>query len=77
MPPAVNGEAQVQVRVITTDSSGSDAFIGIDDINVSSRAIEVEGPGILSIVDAAAAEGNAGASAISSPSIATAAPMAP
>jgi predicted extracellular nuclease len=65
LPAAVNGEAQVQVRVITTDSTGSDAFIGIDDIGVTSTPIEVEAPGILSITDAAAAEGDAGTSVIS------------
>lgn len=65
LPAAVNGEAQVQVRVITADATGSDAFIGVDDISVTSSAITVEGPGILSIADASAVEGDVGASAIS------------
>ena len=36
LPAAVNGAAQVQVRVMTTNATGSDEWIGIDDIVVSS-----------------------------------------
>ena len=65
LPAAANGEAEIQVRVITTDAGGSDNFIGIDDIRVTSDPLTVESPGTLSIADASAAEGDAGASAIS------------
>jgi len=36
LPSDVNGQAQVQVRIITTDAVGSDEWIGIDNIVVSS-----------------------------------------
>ncbi len=36
LPAAVNNQALVQVRVMTTNSSGSDEFIGVDDIVISS-----------------------------------------
>jgi methionine-rich copper-binding protein CopC len=36
LPAAANNQAQVQVRIITTNAVGSDEWIGIDDINVSS-----------------------------------------
>jgi len=65
LPAAVDGEAQVQVRVITTDVSGSDAFIGVDDIAVTSEPLVASNPGTLSVFDASANEGNAGTSAIS------------
>jgi uncharacterized protein len=64
LPAAVNGEAQVQVRVITTDAGGSDAFIGIDDIGVSSQPITIVSPGVLGIADATVAEGDSGTSAL-------------
>lgn len=65
LPEAVNGEAQVQVRIITTDAVGSDAFIGIDDILVTSEAAGGGAPGIFSINDAIVDEGNSGTTAIS------------
>src|SRR5262245_51776481 len=36
LPSDVNGQAQVQVRIITTDAVGSDEWISIDNIVVSS-----------------------------------------
>lgn len=36
LPAAANNQAQVEVRIITTNAVGSDEWIGIDDINVSS-----------------------------------------
>ena len=36
LPSDANGQAQVQVRIITTDAVGSDEWIGIDNIVVSS-----------------------------------------
>lgn len=34
LPAALENQAQVQVRIITTNASGSDSWIGIDDIQV-------------------------------------------
>jgi hypothetical protein len=39
LPPAANNQAQVQIRVITTNAVGNDEWIGIDDIVVSSSAL--------------------------------------
>ncbi|TKD50422.1 Ig-like domain-containing protein [Sphingomonas baiyangensis] len=38
LPAEANGQAQLQIRVLTTDAAGSDALIGIDDIGVTSDA---------------------------------------
>ncbi|WP_315760706.1 Ig-like domain-containing protein [Sphingomonas sp. Y38-1Y] len=61
LPAAANGQAEVQVRVITVDAAGSDAFIGIDDISVTSQPLAPPpAAGILSIADASVVEGDAG-----------------
>ncbi|MEW6445408.1 MAG: ExeM/NucH family extracellular endonuclease [Pseudomonadota bacterium] len=39
LPSAVNNAAQLEVRIITNDASGSDEWIGIDDIQVTSQAM--------------------------------------
>ena len=39
LPAAVNDNAVVQIRVMTTNSTGSDEFIGVDDILIGSTAI--------------------------------------
>ncbi len=36
LPAAVNGQAQVEVRIMTTNAVGNDEWVGIDDIVVSS-----------------------------------------
>ncbi len=36
LPAAANNQAQVQVRILTTNAIGADEWVGIDDINVSS-----------------------------------------
>ncbi|WP_053076556.1 ExeM/NucH family extracellular endonuclease [Caenimonas sp. SL110] len=36
LPAEVNGQAQVEVRIITTNATGSDEWVGIDDISVTS-----------------------------------------
>ncbi len=36
LPAAANNQAQVEVRVITTNAPGNDEWVGIDDINISS-----------------------------------------
>lgn len=59
LPAEVNGQSQLQIRVMTVDVTGSDAFIGIDDIRVTSNPVAAS-PGTLSIADASIAEGDAG-----------------
>ncbi len=59
LPAAVNGQAQVQVRIITADAVGADEWIGIDDIAVTSTLLEVS-PGAFAINDVTANEGDAG-----------------
>ena len=59
LPASVNGQGQVQVRIITNDSVGSDEWIGIDDIAVTSVPVGAS-PGSLAIDDVSQAEGNAG-----------------
>lgn len=39
LPDAADDQPQVQVRIITIDAPGSDAFIGIDDIVISSEPL--------------------------------------
>ncbi|MCF4164167.1 ExeM/NucH family extracellular endonuclease [Zavarzinia compransoris] len=59
LPAAANGEAQIQVRIMTTNAGGSDEWVGIDDISVSSAAAGASGTGV-SIANAAVTEGDAG-----------------
>lgn len=40
LPETANNQAQVQVRIITTNAGGSDEWIGIDDINISGTPID-------------------------------------
>ena len=35
LPPAANNQANVQVRILTTNAPGSDEWVGIDDINIT------------------------------------------
>jgi hypothetical protein len=35
LPPDAEGHAKVQVRVITTNATGSDEWVGVDNINIS------------------------------------------
>lgn len=58
LPADVNNQAQVQVRILTTNAGGSDEWVGIDDINVSSEPITGT---VVSIGDASITEGDAGA----------------
>lgn len=39
LPAAVNGQSQVQIRIMTTDAVGSDEWIGIDNITVEGTDI--------------------------------------
>lgn len=38
LPAAVNGHADLQVRILTTNATGNDEWVGIDDIRVTSAA---------------------------------------
>ena len=60
LPGAVNGQAEVEVRIITTDAGGSDEWIGIDDIVVSSAPAASVQAGTLSIGAATIVEGDDG-----------------
>ncbi|MEA3064850.1 MAG: uncharacterized protein QOJ27_1296 [Sphingomonadales bacterium] len=64
LPPAVNGASDLQIRIITTDAVGSDEWVGIDDISVTSDPSVVINHGTLSIDDASVTEGNSGTAAI-------------
>ncbi len=58
LPAEVNNQAEVQVRILTTNAGGSDEWVGIDDINVSSEP--VSGDTVVSIGDATITEGDGG-----------------
>ena len=60
LPAAASNQAELQVRIITTDAAGSDEWIGIDDIRVTGSAITAAQPGQLGIADASVSEGNEG-----------------
>jgi hypothetical protein len=60
LPAGANNAPRLEIRILTTNASGSDEWVGIDDIVVSSQ---VSAPS-LSIADAAAFEGTAGGSQI-------------
>ena len=62
LPVAADNQAEVQIRMMTTNATGSDELVGIDDISVTGTAIG--GPGGLPVVtfsqaELTAAEGNA------------------
>ena len=56
LPADANNAATLEIRIMTTNAAGSDEWVGIDDIVVSSQAA---GP-VLSIANAAVFEGDAG-----------------
>ena len=53
LPAAANGQPLVQVRIMTTNATGSDEWVGVDDISVTAG-----GPALVSVTapDASAAE---------------------
>lgn len=59
LPADVNGQDKVQVRILTTNAAGSDEWVGIDDIHVSSAALGVSGTAV-SIADASVTEADDG-----------------
>lgn len=42
LPAALNNQSQVEIRILTTDAIGSDEWIGVDNIRVSSLAMEAD-----------------------------------
>jgi len=58
LPSDVDGQAQVQLRVMTTNAVGNDEWVGVDDINVSSSP--VSGNASVTIGDVSITEGDAG-----------------
>jgi len=62
LPAEANNQAELQIRIITTNAVGNDEWIGIDDIAVRSEPHQAVSPGILSVGDASLVEGNAGVS---------------
>ncbi|WP_118857540.1 Calx-beta domain-containing protein [Sphingomonas mesophila] len=66
LPVAVNGQPQLQVRIITNDANSSDEWVGIDDIVVTSQPLAVVpvNPGEFSINDVSITEGDSGTAAM-------------
>lgn len=58
LPADANNAAQLQVRLMTSNATGSDEWVGIDDIVVSSVA--AANPGSFAINDVTLTEGDAG-----------------
>lgn len=58
LPPAANGQSQVQIRILTGNASGNDELIGVDDIVISSTGQNQ--PGAFSVGDTSVTEGDAG-----------------
>lgn len=61
LPPAAANQPQVQLRIITTDATGSDEWIGVDDINIAGTPINGGNTPIVSITATDAAASEAGA----------------
>ncbi len=59
LPAAADNQAEVQVRMITTNAVGSDEWIGVDDIVVNTAGCAPPGT-TLSVNDVTLAEGDAG-----------------
>ncbi|MBL8773441.1 MAG: endonuclease/exonuclease/phosphatase family protein [Phenylobacterium sp.] len=59
LPSALNGQATIQIRFMTVDATGSDAFIGMDNISVTSQAAVVGAS--VTIDSVSIVEGDAGA----------------
>ena len=38
LPASVNGQAQIEIRILTTNAAGNDEWVGIDNIHVTSTA---------------------------------------
>ena len=64
LPPDANNAATLEIRMMTTNAGGSDEWVGIDDINVSSQPLVVISHGTLAMADASVVEGDAGSAAL-------------
>jgi len=60
LPADANNQPMVEVRIMTTNAAGSDEWVGIDDIVVSSSQASATTPGALSINDVTVTEGDSG-----------------
>lgn len=58
LPAAVDGQPEVQVRIITSNAAGNDEWVGVDDISVTAGGGPAEPS--LSVTDATVTEGDAG-----------------
>ena len=56
LPAACDNQAQVQLRIVTTNAVGNDEYVGIDDISVTAGG----GGTTLSVADATVTEGDSG-----------------
>ena len=65
LPAEANNQAMVEVRIMTTNAGGSDEWVGIDNIAVTSTALDVipVQPGTFAINDVIAVEGDSGTTA--------------
>lgn len=59
LPAAVDNQALVELRIMTTNATGNDEWIGIDDISVTAGGGGGGAP-VLQVADGSRAEGNAG-----------------
>src|SRR5204862_732339 len=46
LPEAVEDKPLIQLRIITTDSVGSDEWIGVDNITVTAGLVDTDGDGV-------------------------------
>lgn len=56
LPAACENQAQVQIRIVTTNASGNDEWVGIDDISVTGTGADTA-PSVVSTVPADTATG--------------------
>jgi hypothetical protein len=62
LPAGANNAAELEIRIMTTNATGSDEWVGIDDIVVSSAAVGAETQSVVfNPTSVTLAEGNAGA----------------
>lgn len=59
LPPAADNQALVELRIMTTNATGNDEWVGIDDIRVTATGGGGGAP-VIAIADASIPEGDAG-----------------
>ena len=57
LPAAADNQAQVQVRVMTTNAVGNDEWVGIDDISITGTSIDDTPPTVASTIPSSGATG--------------------